>query len=277
MLRDAHLGKAELDTIHQWAQGDFAYDKTVTMLRNLDRLPQAAIPASSWTKTILYDEEEEEFDEEGTDWGIEAEYEQAWGEQQKAQFEYDGATAEEIGDAEAIPEDVAQILAAGFHPQGSRYQEHRKDIQSHKLQRGFTSSSNSGYKGSGTGKGSGKNGKSYAGRRPWTANAPQGSRDRSLAPVIARTRCADAVRLDIGQGLATHPRWLAAMVVQTGSLDKAATFASFFIHTEDDKDAKGDAASYSSCLLLTSASESSSEFLGILDTGAQTGVIGEKR
>eukprot|EP00971_Amphidinium_carterae_P064904 1286131-Amphidinium_carterae.1 len=101
MLRDAHLGKAELDTIHQWAQGDFAYDKTVTMLRNLDRLPQASTPAY---KTVLYDEDEEGLEEEGVDWGIEAEYEQAWNDSSQQPLEQDGA-AEEVGDAEAIPED----------------------------------------------------------------------------------------------------------------------------------------------------------------------------
>eukprot|EP00971_Amphidinium_carterae_P104123 2062130-Amphidinium_carterae.2 len=75
MLRDAHLSKSEQDAIHQWAQGDFAYDKTVTVLRNLDRLPQAAAPTS---KSILYDEEDG-YEEDGADpWGIEAEYEQPW-------------------------------------------------------------------------------------------------------------------------------------------------------------------------------------------------------
>eukprot|EP00971_Amphidinium_carterae_P186474 3701732-Amphidinium_carterae.2 len=108
MLRDAHLSKAELDTIHQWAQGDYAYDKTVTMLRNLDRLPQAATPMS---KSILYDEEKEEgYEEDGTDpWGIEAEYEQPWVDSQYNK--QDGAATSEIGDVEAIP---------GFQRQGSR-------------------------------------------------------------------------------------------------------------------------------------------------------------
>eukprot|EP00971_Amphidinium_carterae_P147420 2921305-Amphidinium_carterae.1 len=170
MLRDSGLSRNEMDTLYNWAQGDFTYNRVVEMLRNLDRIPQTATMA---TTRIMYAGEGEQ-ESEGVAWAypVYPEGENEWPAEDLS-GEQGVYLLEDTEGSEAGPlsEEQAQaIYALAQGPTTSRYVQHRREIQDHRLARGFPSK--------------GK------GRESGGPAAEKGKKDRSLQALIQRSRCA---------------------------------------------------------------------------------------
>eukprot|EP00971_Amphidinium_carterae_P138334 2741143-Amphidinium_carterae.1 len=295
-LRDAQLSRQEADTMATWLQGDYAGEKVMGFLRNLDRLPGSAGKALT-----LLAEEEEEYDTEtwqqnGLGGDPDEEY---WGEVE------DETLWQHTEDV--ISEDLAQHIFAtmGAAPGkgASGYSQHRAQIQQHRLARGFPAS------GQTTSSQKGKKGAAQKGK----------GRDRSLQALIARTRCARCGQIGHWAKSCTNPPNSAPGSTQAGKGQStsanpgqsasrpagSAAFTAFFIHGDQELSqehskpailqtmalesptARPAVWSTSACaepeekadiyLHIPANLEEDGEFLAVLDTGAQSGVCGEKR
>eukprot|EP00971_Amphidinium_carterae_P090995 1801060-Amphidinium_carterae.1 len=214
MLRDSGLSRSEMDTVYNWAQGDFTFGRVVEMLRNLDRIPQTATMA---TTRVMYAGADDP-DGEGAAWAYALDEEdwppdEAMAEEQGIYAMEEAAGAWEKGE-ETFSEEQAQVIYAQMQtPPVSRYAQHRREIQGHRLSRGFP-----GAPPSSKGKGGGGKGK----------------RDRSLQALIQRTRCARCG--EIGHWARTCKADSAKSETSTTSASRtppsAKAYATFFVHSD---------------------------------------------
>eukprot|EP00971_Amphidinium_carterae_P351671 6492222-Amphidinium_carterae.1 len=291
-LRDAQLSRQEADTMSTWLQGDYAGEKVMGLLRNLDRLP-----GSAGKSLTLLAEEEEEFD---------AETWQHHGLGGEPEEEYWGEVEDETlwqNNEEVISEDLAQhifaTMGAAAGKGASGYSQHRAQIQQHRLARGFPASGQTAASQKGK-KGAGQKGK---------------GRDRSLQALISRTRCARCGQIGHWARSCTNPPNSAPGSTQAGkgqstsanpgqSAPRSAGFAAFtafFVHGDQELSQEHSKPAILQTMALEpptarhavwstseqekadiylhipSHLEEDGEFLAILDTGAQSGVCGEKR
>eukprot|EP00971_Amphidinium_carterae_P024856 490525-Amphidinium_carterae.1 len=276
-LRDAGLSRQEADTMATWLQGDYAGDKVVGFLRNLDRLPGG----TGLGKSLILAVEEEEYDVDG--WSLPA------GEVEDELWDAEDETYASTGE-DVISEDLAQHILATSGGKGG-YAQHRAHIQQHKLARGFPSVQ-SGRSTKGMDKGGSTKGK---------------NRDRSIHALIARTRgqvghwartCTNpAVPPPAASSTSTGPGGKGQTMASgnTSTARGASSFTAFFLHgdpqrseemempatlsaTHPDSTKSTDGEEVTDVYLHVPESlEQDGVFLAVLDTGAQSGVCGEKR
>eukprot|EP00971_Amphidinium_carterae_P333956 6469003-Amphidinium_carterae.1 len=283
LLRDAMLTTREQDNVQFWTQGSFELSVVRDALRKLDR------PSLGASTSIMYEGREEDaaywrsgwegepWDEDWwTGWTENGEWANdypEWGAEDEAWQEWPEGHEEEVLSEEAAQEIWAQMS----------YPQARKALNHHRLARGWNPNEKGekgkgkwGYKGGKT-----KDQKDYKGGKKGSGQKGKEGYDR-LAALIARTKCAQCGR--IGHWKRECPEKKSAYFIDGGGVDGAGF--NLFVSADKVNDevivnndgygktpgrmARDEAGQFVTFVGLTMTTGAA-----LIDTGAQTAVIGE--